>query len=64
MNMATEMPDCPKCHCGAHHVEVLVIVIPKVGPERVDFACAACGHGFSTLTPQVVEIRGLAPATR
>jgi hypothetical protein len=53
MNMGTALPDCPKCAAaGEKHTEIVVIVLPRKGPERTDFACSACGHGWSVLEPQ------------
>ena len=52
MNMATDMPDCPKCGAPAKHVEIVQIVLPRRGPDRTDLACNACGHHWSLLEPK------------
>lgn len=52
MNMGTAIPDCPKCGAdGEKHVAIVVIIVPRNGPDRTDFACNACGHGFSEIRP-------------
>lgn len=41
------LPDCPKCHADARHVQLIVIVVFKTGATRTDYACNCCGHGWS-----------------
>jgi hypothetical protein len=55
MNMGETIPPCPACHASSTHVEIVVIILPRRGPERTDFHCRACDHPFTVLTPQKDE---------
>jgi hypothetical protein len=53
--MGETIPPCPACHASSTHVEIVVIILPRRGPERTDFHCRACDHPFTVLTPQKDE---------